>query len=187
MNAKQLGRGLGRLLGLIFRPLMIPFRWWFSHNFASGAVVFVLPDSMAIFMVFYGIGFIGLPFWRVDIGLILAFVFLSPAVLLNFLHVKDGRVLFVRTFLCIPYWVVRIPAGSHFEQFEAWEDPAPSGVAFEYGTTTIHLGTAHTAAALDRAIGAALGGQGWRRESLGLTMGPDATQARPRGVADVDE
>jgi hypothetical protein len=87
-----------------------------------------------------------------------------PFTLLSLVRIRNGEVLELKLFLFIPYWLTRVPPGSEFDLYEAWEDPAPTGVAFTFNKPNdkyLHLGTSGNATALLHTIGEILIEQGW--------------------------
>jgi hypothetical protein len=104
---------------------------------------------------------------------------LLPGMLTNLVVIRGPEVSVVRIVGCVPYWRHRVPGDARFDLFEAWEDPAPTGVAFEarsYGADPLHLGTGTSARALYEHIGTALSSAGWKRGSLGYER-PGAVRA----------
>jgi len=155
----QLGRGL--------RPLISLFCWWWPFGYRKNAIV-LLPDSTAIFMVAFG-GLSLLPylswnfFWLYCLTLLV-----SPFVFLAALLIQESEVKVVRLFGPMPYWIHKIPAEAKFDLYEAWEDPAPSGVSFgSSAANTLHLGTTASAEPLYRYIGEILEKAGWTKTVLG--------------------
>jgi len=135
---------------------------------------------MAIFMVAMAGPWL-LPYlgWK-WIAVYCAGVLLSPAVLLNLVLVSEKSVLVLRLAAFMPYWWHRIPAGARFELYEAWEDPAPTGVAFDYRsdrTDPLHLGTSRSAESLYAHLGGLLENAGWMQNSLGYERSADDESA----------
>jgi hypothetical protein len=105
---------------------------------------------------------------------------LSPFMFLAVLGVNGNDVKVVRLFALVPYWVHRVPSKAKFELYEAWEDPAPTGVAFEasaYGADPLHLGTSLSAAPLFAYVGELLGRAGWKRTAFGYESPAAAANA----------
>jgi hypothetical protein len=161
------------LLGICwpFRPLVLLFCWWMPLKLARIHNAVLLPDSMAVLFVVVG-GISLVPFFGLKLSYIPAciVVFLfSPLVLLNLVHVRGPEVFVYRLIAFLPYWRHRIPVDAKFDFFEAWEDPAPTGVAFEadsYKNDPLHLGTAESAEPLFLYLGGLLESQGWQKESF---------------------
>ncbi|HEY8102344.1 MAG TPA: hypothetical protein VIF82_16520 [Burkholderiaceae bacterium] len=163
MKQSRFGIRLGRALGRIFRPITILFGWWRQFNVA-GATYFVMPDSMAIFMVLLAPVTIFPWIYLQSIQVTIFAILISPFALLSVTKIKNDGVVHIRFLFFVPYWFTRIPRGSRFELYEAWEDPAPSGVAFELPHKSgeyLYLGTATTAVNLAAAMSTALISHGW--------------------------
>lgn len=158
------------LLGLVWpfsllRPL---FCWWVPIRFGSIGHAVLMPDSLVIWMVFFA-GVWLLPYlgWKF-IPAFCAILIVAPGVSLTLVWVSDSRVLVVRLVACIPYRWNRIPDNATFDLYEAWEDPAPTGVAFEYKSAkTVHFGTVRSAESLYAHVGGLLESVGWKQTSLG--------------------
>ncbi len=167
---KRAVRGL--LLGIWwpFRPLMRLFCWWTPLSVGPLRNAALLPDSMAIFLSIGG-GVWVLPYFGwVYASVYCVAVLLSPVALLNLVLVRESEVFVFRLVAFVPYWRHRIPADAKFDLYEAWEDPAPTGVAFEaksYGADPLHLGTSRSAEALFSYLGGLLENAGWKRGVLG--------------------
>ena len=164
MNQPPIGHRIGALIAIPFRPVKKLFCWWFSFTTRGGATYFVMPDGYAIFGLllmpsFFFPGIYIEYFWLVLVGILI-----SPFLMLSLLRIQKGKVMHVNLFLFLPYWVKRVPEHSIFELYEAWGDPAPSGVAFTLPPNPdayLHIGTTTTAKALEQAVGAVLRSQGW--------------------------
>lgn len=162
------------LLGIaaICRPLRYLADWWLPIRSGPLRNSVVIPDSMAIFFV--AIGGIWLPpyvgiSWSYVTLYLVALLF-SPAVLLTLVRVGGNGVCVYRLVAFIPYWWHQIPHDAKFDLYQAWEDPAPTGVAFEarsYGADPLHLGTSGSAESLFAYLGSLLVAAGWRKVSFG--------------------
>lgn len=160
------------LLGIawIFQPVLRLFGWWLPLNYGPFRNGVLLPDSMAIAVVFF-VGMLVAPYggWGGFTIYALA-VMASPFFLLNFVQVNNSEARVIRLFGILPYWFHRVPIDAKFDLYEAFEDPAPTGVAFEASSSSayeLHLGTARNAAALFAYVGSLLSSAGWKRTSLG--------------------
>jgi hypothetical protein len=144
---------------------MHSFCWWMPLNVGPIRNAVLLPDSMVIFMGAAIVAmFVPYLVWA-NIWIYSVVVLLSPGFLLTLVLVRERDVFVFRLIAFIPYWRHRIPADAIFSLYEAWEDPAPSGVAFEaesYGANPLHLGTSRSARPLFSYIGSLLESAGWK-------------------------
>lgn len=149
------------------RPIGSLFCWWHSFQYRQTSAV-LLPDGMAIFMTalagMWLIPYLGWTFAWLYIPMLLV----SPFVFLAVILIQGPEVVIVRFFGPIPYWIHKVPAEAKFDLFEAWEDPAPTGVGFGIDPyNPIHLGTTPSAEPLFRHVGKILGKSGWRKTAFG--------------------
>lgn len=155
----KLGRGL--------RPVASLFCWWrpFCYRQIAGVL---LPDTMTIFTVaFGGLALLFYVGWNF-VWIYCLMLLVSPFVFLATLLIQGPDVKVVRFIGPLPYWIHAIPAEAKFDLYEAWEDPAPTGVSFAVGATdTLHLGTIASAESLYRHVGEILEKAGWRQTALG--------------------
>ncbi|MES2902399.1 MAG: hypothetical protein V4723_21910 [Pseudomonadota bacterium] len=126
---------------------------------------------MAIFTIaiagLHGIWFIQYLGWTF-VWLYFPLLLASPFVFLVAILVEGQEVKIVRMFGPIPYWIHKVPARAKFDLYEAWEDPAPSGVGFGIDPSNpIHLGTTASARPLFRHVGDILRQSGWRQTAFG--------------------
>ncbi|WP_210283262.1 hypothetical protein [Massilia sp. Dwa41.01b] len=118
--------------------------------------------------------------WKAILGYCAALL-LSPFFLLTVLLIRGEQVRVLRMFAVLPYWIHSIPVEAQFELYEAWEDPAPTGVAFgSLATDFLHLGTAASADPLYRHVSGLLERAGWQPTAMGWArLDPDGPQASP--------
>jgi hypothetical protein len=153
-----------------FEPIARWFSWWRGWKSNRFGVVVVAPDNFAWLFVLMA----PLPVWpaimlsKYYLFLLLALplypVLFTSAVVIGSVHVR-----WFKCFFFIPYWTRKMPADAKFSLFEAWEDPAPSSVAFESDSRRtfgdphfcIHFGSARSAGSLYSFIGSALKQVGW--------------------------
>jgi len=156
-------------LGRIVRPVVRLFTWWLPIKLGRFGEAVVLPDSMAILGAVVLLAWLSaivapLSFFWLYLPLLGPALLVSPFVLTSVLWVSREEVRVVRFFFVIPYWVHRVPHDAEFAEYWAWEDPAPSGVAFTSRSRTgyeLHLGTTTSAAPLYKHIAAVLEQAGW--------------------------
>lgn len=92
----------------------------------------------------------------------------SPFLLLAAIAIRGSEVKIIRLIGPFPYWIHRIPRQAKFDFYEAWEDPAPTGVGFGVDPSDpIHLGTAASADALYQHVSEVLERGGWRQTAFG--------------------
>jgi hypothetical protein len=156
-------------IGRLFAPVLRLYGWCVPFRFGPIRNAVLLPDSMAVLMAMVS----GICIWPI-FGLafpqsLLVALVLIPGVLLMLVRVKDGEVSVLRLVGFIPYWRHRIPGEAKFSLYEAWEDPAPTGVAFEARSyrTPLHLGTTRSARTLFERVGNLLATAGWKKATLG--------------------
>ena len=167
MNPSPIGHRIGAVIAIPFKPLQKLFCWWFSFKSPFGSTYFVTPDGYAIFGLLMLPGFFFPGIFFEHIWLTIAGVLASPFFMLSLLRIREGKVVHFNLFLFAPYWVKRVPKDSKFELYEAWGDPAPTGVAFTLppkADAYLHIGTTPTAKALEQAIGTVLQQQGWTQD-----------------------
>jgi hypothetical protein len=156
---KRALRAVFLALAWIFRPFVRLFAWWLTVNLGRGGRAVLLPDSMAIFFAFliYGMALPYFNLWRY-VPWAVAALLVSPFALSCAVWALDREVRVVRLFLGVPYWIHRVPRDAVLELFEAWEDPSPSGIAFESKgyRDPLHLGTSRSAGALYEQVGSML-------------------------------
>lgn len=107
-------------------------------------------------------------------------VLVSPICLLNLVQIKNSEVRVFRLIFFIPYWIHRVPRNARFDLYEAFEDSAPTGVAFEassYGADPLHLGTARSAEPLYAHLGKLLRDAGWEKATFGYMSPADGSNA----------
>lgn len=166
-------RLLGKGIAWVFRPLQTCFGWSVSWRLSATQTVVLLPDATAAFLVMLSCMWLITTFggWQLFYAA-LAAVALSPC-LLNAVVVSEQGVYVFRLFAFIPYWRHSVPATATFELSEGWEDPAPTGVAFDatpYGRDPLHLGTSTSAEKLFAQVGTLLEAVGWQRGTFGYTL-----------------
>ena len=158
-------------MGRLLRPAARLYTWWRAVSLGRHGEVVVLPDALAIFICFCASAFL-IPF-RIGLyfALLLPALALAPFILTTVVWVSRVEVLVVRFFLVFPYWMHRVPEHATFELDQAWENRAPSGVAFESVAPRrrLHLGTTKSAQALYRHISVLLERAGWRRSPLRIS------------------
>lgn len=163
------GHRIGKAIGFVLRPVTWPYGLWWQFRRRDGTTFFVMPDTFALLLVMVATGTFFPPLlWRY-MWAVPAVVFIAPFMMLSVLRIRRGEVTHFKTFLLVPYWRSRVPAGSQFDLYDAWEDPAPSGVAFTLPPCAgeyLHLGTPGNAQALYQAVFEALKTQGWRNGPL---------------------
>jgi hypothetical protein len=175
---KPIIRAVLLALALPFRPVIKLYCWWMPLNLGNRRKAVILPDSMAIFMVFLTATFVA-PYAfsaqvlsvKVAMGGTLIALFALPLLLTNVILVAADGVKVVRVFGVVPYWVHRVPADATFDLYESFDDVAPTGVAFEaaaYGGDPLHLGTATSAVSLYEHVAYHLQQAGWQRAAFGM-------------------
>lgn len=171
MTLKQVIRLIFKPIGWLFRPILIWFGWCLTVRLSSMRAVVLMPDGMAAFFVlFFGLY---LPFIAVKfLYAYLAAIVAASLLFMNAVWVGDKDIYVFRMVAFIPYWRHRIPSDAWFDLYEAWEDVAPTGVAFDagsYGGEPLHLGTSRSAEKLFEQVGALLEAEGWQRGTFGYT------------------
>lgn len=154
----------------VFEPIVRWFSWWKSWRSKRLGVVVVVPDNFAWLFLMLAplIGFPAMLASRYYLFLLPALP-LYPILFTAVLSINADRVRWFKCFLFIPYWTRKIPADAKFSLYEAWEDPAPSGVAFEsnsrrtFGDSSycVHFGATQSASDLYSFVGSALKQVGW--------------------------
>lgn len=149
------------------RPIGGFFCWWYPFRYRQTFAV-LLPDGMAIFTAalagIWLIPYVGFTYTWLYILMLL----LSPFVFLTGILIQGPEVKIIRLFGPIPYWVHEVPAQAKFDLYEAWEDPAPTGVGFGVDPSDpIHFGTTRSAEPLFRHVGEILGKAGWQHTAFG--------------------
>jgi hypothetical protein len=178
------------ILSRLLRPVLRLYSWWLPLNLGRLGEVVILADAMAL-MVTVVVPAVLTPFviWMVFTELYLPLLVLAglwcPFVLNAVVWIWRGEVRVVHLFVIVPYWVQRVPSDATFEPFQAWEDPAPEGVAFDArfsGGHLLHLGTSTSADGLYECISEILERAGWRRSTLRMERTPlhTAHETRPR-------
>ena len=118
------------------RPLaaaIAPFySWHFALPVGGRCVVVVVPDSgwftiVALFIFSYFL--IPAPALMI-LGLMVA-VALSPLFVWQVVVVAPRLTWIARTLFLVPCWLSQVTAEVRGELYEAWEDPAPTGVGFD--------------------------------------------------------
>jgi hypothetical protein len=178
--AENVGRlGAARnALARVGASLARPFSWWLHIAAGKQTSIFLMPDSMSIFIIFCSVGLFA-P-WLIDLALdnvigALCVVFVSPLIFLGVLVVDTRAIVYVRLFGVVPYWITQIPKTSRFELYESFDDTSSTGVAFRLSESKyLHLGTKATAQSLFTAILSKLERNGWRRDQFGGITPPPA-------------
>jgi hypothetical protein len=179
-------QGLRHQAALALRYLSDRCDWWQERR-AGEKHIFLVVDMEAVFTLFMLV--LNLPFFigciehffTTFFALLLALL-MSPFILSARLCICKGRVSAWRCLLFIPYWKIRLPKPARFDLYEAYEDPAPSGVAFDAGDEAyryVHFGSANSAHALYAAIKAALLAQGWTEGRFGCVLQSTEEKKRP--------
>lgn len=101
---------IGRAIGLLLRPLVALYGWWFGFRLWTGTVYVVAPDNIAVMVLFLG-GLYIIPwavftFWQTT----LVALAVAPLVCLSALRIANGQVVRIRLLLCIPYWFTPVGA-----------------------------------------------------------------------------
>lgn len=165
---------IGRAIGLLLRPLVALYGWWFGFRLWTGTVYVVAPDNIAVMVLFLG-GLYIIPwavftFWQTT----LVALAVAPLVCLSALRIANGQVVRIRLLLCIPYWFTPVPNRSYFDLEQSWDDPAPTGVAFGEGDDAISFGSSRSAHALYSAVSDVL-----QEQRLGPQPTPPAERKEP--------
>ena len=110
--------------------VIVPDSAWFTIMACLVFSLFLIPAPLSII-----VGFVAL-------------VALSPLYVWQAVIAIPHRTWIVRTLFLVPCWATRVPAGAHAELYEAWEDPAPTGVGFGLRRDWVIIGNGWNAKAL---------------------------------------
>lgn len=161
---------LGKILRKLFAPLIACFNWWYGKKQGNNSCLVLVPDSMNIFFVFLASTYL-LPYTSMKTITFCSLALLfSPFILTGLLWVSAEKIFFLRLCCGIPYWCNWVERGQIFTLYEAWEDPAPSGVAFEDPNSDrepLHIGGVQSALPIYHFVGQTLAQMGWQQDIHG--------------------
>lgn len=160
---------LRKILRAVFAPFLTHFSWWYGKKRGQRACIVLVPDFTNILTAFFLACFFILPYTSLRTLAIAAIALLfSPLILTGLLWVSAERILFIRLFCGLPYWFHRIGKDQIFTLYEAWEDPVPTGVAFESASKEgLHIGGVRSALPIYHFVGQTLAQLGWQQDTHG--------------------